>query len=84
MNDTPLIVVVTMGDPVEEMGPAPPSAASQIMISNSFELVAVELVKISHDTSATIEVPVYPHFHTAGIEEMDDTSTPVEVRATFA
>jgi hypothetical protein len=44
----PPIVGVSMGvEPVVEMGPAPPMAASQTMISNSFEPVAVLEVNIS-------------------------------------
>jgi hypothetical protein len=57
-HDTPLIVGVATGEPVEEIGPAPPRAANQTIISNSLLPVAVELVKISYETSATIEVPV--------------------------
>jgi hypothetical protein len=53
-----LMVGVDTGDPVEDIGPAPPSAASQTIISNSLLPVAVELVNISYETSATIEVPV--------------------------
>lgn len=41
------MVGVETGDPVEDMGPAPPSAASQIMISYSLEPVAVLEVNIS-------------------------------------
>lgn len=39
---TPPMVVVAMAEPVEEMGPAPPSAASQTMISYSSEPEAVD------------------------------------------
>jgi hypothetical protein len=41
-----------------EMGPAPPMAASQTMISNSSAPVAVLEVNISYDTSAVMPVPV--------------------------
>jgi hypothetical protein len=44
---TPSMVTVATAEPVLEMGPAPPSAASQIIISYSFEPVAVEDVNIS-------------------------------------
>jgi hypothetical protein len=40
-------VTVAMGLPIAEMGPAPPSAASQTMISNSFLPPAVDEVKMS-------------------------------------
>jgi hypothetical protein len=53
-----LIVGVETGEPVEEMGPAPPRAASQIMISYSFDPVDVLEVKMSYATSATMLVPV--------------------------
>jgi len=43
----PAIVGVATGEPVEDIGPAPPKAASQIMISYSLEPVAVLDVKIS-------------------------------------
>lgn len=54
----PAMVGVETGEPVEEIGPAPPRAASQIMISYSFDPVAVLEVKISYATSATMLVPV--------------------------
>jgi len=44
---TPSMVGVAMGEPVLEMGPAPPSAASQTIISYSSEPVAEEDVNIS-------------------------------------
>lgn len=44
---TPSIEGVAMDDPVEEIGPAPPRAASQIMISYSEVPVAVLEVKAS-------------------------------------
>ena len=53
------MVAVAIGDPVEEIGPAPPIAANQIMISYSLVPPAVEAVKISQETSATMEDPVY-------------------------
>lgn len=53
------MVVVETGVPVDEIGPAPPMAANQIMISYWLVPPAVAAVKISHETSATIEVPVY-------------------------
>ena len=46
-HEMPLMVGVAIGEPVEEMGPAPPSAASHIMISNSLAPVAVLEVNIS-------------------------------------
>jgi hypothetical protein len=53
----PLIVGVAIAEPVDEIGPAPPRAANQIMISYSLLPVDVELVKMSYATSATMEVP---------------------------
>lgn len=53
------MVAVAIGEPVEEIGPAPPIAANQIMISYSLVPPAVEAVKISQETSATMEDPVY-------------------------
>lgn len=44
---TPEIVGVEMGEPVLDIGPAPPMAASQIMISYSFEPLAEDEVKRS-------------------------------------
>jgi hypothetical protein len=44
---TPLIVPFETGDPVLEIGPAPPMAASQIIISYSFDPEADEEVKMS-------------------------------------
>jgi len=38
----PPMVGVAIREPVEEMGPAPPRAPSQTMISNSSEPVGVE------------------------------------------
>jgi len=54
---TPSIVTVATAEPVLEMGPAPPNAASQIMISYSFEPVADEEVNMSYETSATMLDP---------------------------
>lgn len=47
-----------MALPVDEIGPAPPRAASQIMISYS-SVVELQLVdrKVSNETSATSDVP---------------------------
>jgi hypothetical protein len=50
----PDIVVVSIAEPI---GPAPPRAASQIIISYWSEPVEVE-VNISKDTSATMDDPV--------------------------
>lgn len=47
LHFTPAMVVVATGDPVEEIGPAPPSAASQTMISYSLSPLALELRKMS-------------------------------------
>jgi hypothetical protein len=56
---TPPIVVVAVADPVAEIGPAPPRAASQTIISYSLEPPDATLdVKISYATSATMLVPV--------------------------
>lgn len=44
---TLLMVTVAMAEPVLEIGPAPPRAASQIIISYSFEPVEVEEVNMS-------------------------------------
>lgn len=46
--------------PVDEIGPAPPRAASQIITSYS-SVVELQLLdrKVSNATSASIEVPVY-------------------------
>lgn len=44
---TPSMVGVAIGEPVLEMGPAPPSAVSQIIISYSLEPLAEEDVNIS-------------------------------------
>jgi hypothetical protein len=44
---TPSMVGVAIGEPVLEMGPAPPSAVSQTMISYSSEPVAEEEVNMS-------------------------------------
>jgi len=44
---TPPIVGVATGEPVLEIGPAPPSAASQIMISYSLEPDADDEVNMS-------------------------------------
>ncbi len=44
---TPAIVGVATGDPVLEIGPAPPRAASQIMISYSLAPDAVDEVNMS-------------------------------------
>ena len=46
-QDLPPIVGVAIGEPVEEIGPAPPSAANQIIISYSLAPVAVLEVNIS-------------------------------------
>jgi hypothetical protein len=54
----PDIVVVSMAEPVLLIGPAPPRAASQIIISYWSEPVEVEEVNISKDTSATMDDPV--------------------------
>ena len=51
------MVGVAIGGPVLEIGPAPPRAASQIMISNSALPLDIELVNMSYDTSATTSVP---------------------------
>lgn len=59
LNSVPAMVVVAIAEPVEEIGPAPPMAANQIMISYSLVPPAVEAVKRSQETSATMEVPVY-------------------------
>lgn len=67
------MLAVAMGEPVEEIGPAPPMAANQIMISYWFVPSAVAAVKRSQDTSATMDDPVYPHFQTAGMLEMEET-----------
>jgi hypothetical protein len=53
----PAMVGVDTGDPVDDIGPAPPRAASQIMISYSDEPVALAAVNMSYDTSATISDP---------------------------
>jgi hypothetical protein len=47
LNLTPPIVGVAAGDPVLEIGPAPPRAASQTMISYWLEPVALDEVNIS-------------------------------------
>jgi hypothetical protein len=47
LNVTPPIVGVATGDPELEMGPAPPRAASQTMISYWLEPVAVDEVNMS-------------------------------------
>lgn len=44
--------------PVLEIGPAPPRAASQTIISYSLAPPLVELVNISYETSATMSLPV--------------------------
>jgi hypothetical protein len=44
---TPLIIGVAMGEPVLEMGPAPPSVVSQIITSYSLEPVEDEDVNMS-------------------------------------
>lgn len=54
----PAISTVATGLPVLLIGPAPPRAASQIMISYAPEPPGELLVKISYDTSATIFEPV--------------------------
>ena len=54
---TPSMVVVAIGEPVLEMGPAPPSAASQIITSYSLEPVDEEDVNMSYATSATMLEP---------------------------
>ena len=55
---TPPIVGVAIVLPVEEMGPAPPSALSQIMISYCEVPLAEDPVKRSYATLATTDVPV--------------------------
>lgn len=49
---------VAMGPPDDEMGPAPPSAASQIMTSYSELPLAEEDVNKSYATLATMLLPV--------------------------
>ena len=44
---TPEMVVVAMAEPVEEMGPAPPMAASQTIISYASEPPEVAEVNMS-------------------------------------
>lgn len=55
----PSRVTVAMALPVDEMGPAPPKAPNQIMISYCSAPVGVEEVKISVETLATMLVPLY-------------------------
>jgi hypothetical protein len=55
----PASVTVAISFPVAEIGPAPPNAASQIMISYSALPVAVLDVNRSYATFATSPVPVY-------------------------
>jgi hypothetical protein len=47
-----------MEDPVEDIGPAPPKAASQTMISYCALPEAVDEEKRSYATSATMLLPV--------------------------
>lgn len=53
----PAMVGVATVLPVEEMGPAPPRASSQTMISYSSLPVAEDEVNMSYETSATRSVP---------------------------
>ena len=56
-HDIPPMVVDAMAFPVDEMGPAPPRAASQTMISYSALPSAVEDRNMSYATSATKPEP---------------------------
>jgi hypothetical protein len=58
LKEDPAMVAVAIGDPVEEIGPAPPRAANQIMISNSLVPPAVDAVNKSQETSAMMSLPV--------------------------
>jgi hypothetical protein len=57
-HDAPARVTVAMDEPVELMGPAPPRALSQIMISYSGVSPQSVLEKRSYATLATMSVPV--------------------------
>ncbi|GMF14101.1 unnamed protein product [Phytophthora lilii] len=67
LNSVPAMVVVAIAEPVLEIGPAPPIAANQIIISNSLSPSEVELVNRSYDTSATI-VPLYSSEYSIVVE----------------
>lgn len=62
------MVGVAIGDPVLEIGPAPPRAASQTMISYWALPLVVEEVNMSYATSATMLVPVYDQDHFVGTD----------------
>lgn len=58
-QEDPAIVTVAMADPVLEMGPAPPYAASQIMISYWLFAPTEGASQRSYATSATTFDPVW-------------------------
>lgn len=64
----PAIVGVATVLPVEEMGPAPPRASSQTMISYSSLPVAEDEVNMSYETSATRSEPEYVQDQMDGME----------------
>lgn len=57
LNVLPAMTTDAIGDPVDEIGPAPPMAANQIIISYWFLPPAVAAVNISQETSATMLDP---------------------------
>lgn len=68
---------------MEEIGPAPPIAASQIMISNSSSPAAVEEVNKSYATSETTSVPAYFHAQDEVMEVIADSCFAAAVTTTF-
>jgi hypothetical protein len=80
----PARVTVAIGCPDAEMGPAPPNAASQIMISYCADPVAVLDVNKSYATFATMPEPVYVYDHVDGSEEMAESAFWLTLVTTFA
>lgn len=85
LNEVSAMVVVATAEPVLEMGPAPPRAASQIIISNSLSPVDVEAVNKSYETSAAM-FPLYSSEYSmvVGMDETLESCTASNWRAALA